>query len=73
MAYQTLTYNQRDALILQPMFIHLQAYCTEIPTKKCLSVIPGLVSRSFQFINEQQAKIIQKQTMSKFYFKFYLI
>jgi hypothetical protein len=67
MAHRTLTYNQRDALILQPMFTRLEVCCTEIPTKTCLSVIPGLVSRSFQFLNEQQAKIMQKQTMSKFF------
>ncbi|CAF3551139.1 unnamed protein product [Adineta steineri] len=50
MTYLTITYNQRDALLLQKnlQVLSVPQWFTEISTKKCLSTIPGLVSRSFQ-------------------------
>jgi len=67
MQYLTITYNQLDALILQPKFIMLQTYFTEIPTKKCVCPIPGLVSRSFRFLKQIQDNVIESLSKSKFY------
>jgi hypothetical protein len=67
MQYLTITYNQRDAMILQPNFIMLQTYFTEIPTKKCVCPIPGLVSRSFRFLNQIQDNLIKSLSNRKFY------
>ncbi len=67
MEYLTITYNQRDAPILQPKFIMLQPDFTEIPTKKCVCPIPGLVSRSFRFLNQRQDNVIESLFNRKFY------
>ncbi|CAF3949624.1 unnamed protein product [Rotaria sp. Silwood2] len=57
--FRTFIYQQRDAYLLQSKFRKLERHSREIPTKKCLYVIPGLVSRSFEFPNEVEANIIQ--------------
>jgi hypothetical protein len=48
MQYITITFNQRDARMLSERFATLPPYLKEIPTKKYLWMIQGLVSRSFQ-------------------------
>ncbi len=59
MIYITITYNPRDAAKLPPAFTMLQSQFMKIPTKKCLSMIQGLTSRSFEFPNGIQANRIQ--------------
>ncbi|CAF1475388.1 unnamed protein product [Adineta steineri] len=56
MTYLTITYNQRDALLLQKnlQVLSVSELFTEISTKKCLYTIPGLVSRSFQCLTSIQ-------------------
>ena len=45
----TITYNQNDATNVETVLRSLQIHFTikEVPSKKCLQAIPGLVSRSF--------------------------
>ena len=59
MAYLTITYNQNDAPILLSTIKNLQTHFTEIPTKKCVSIIPGLISCSFKFPTIMHANTIQ--------------
>ncbi len=68
MIYITITYNERDTLSLSSEFKILQLHFTEIPTKRCLSIVQGLVSRSFEFINEIETNMIQSLFRSKCYF-----
>jgi len=59
MQYITITFNQCDARMLSARFATLPPYLTEIPTKKYLWMIQGLVSRSFQYPNRVPANMVQ--------------
>lgn len=65
MPHITLTYSQLDATALAPIFTSMQLHHTELPSKKCISMIQGLSSRSFEVAIGAQATMIQSLFTSK--------
>jgi len=48
MNYITITYHQNFAHMVEATFTNLQTFSNQIPTKRCITSIPGVVSRSFE-------------------------